>query len=66
MGNLSLSHFAYENVTFLWEYDVIIGDSLPKFGETPRKSRFWLILSSNVHTDNQTECNDTCFVENFI
>ena len=52
--NLSPSRFWSENVTFLREYDVIIGDSLPKFGETPWKLRFQPISSRNVHPDNQT------------
>ena len=51
---------------FLRDYDVIIGDSLQKIGETPQKLRFRPISSRNVHSDNQTKCNDTCFVQNFV
>ena len=57
--------FQGENVMFLWDYDVITQGFPAKNGETPSKLRFWLISSRNVHADNQTQCNNTFFVQNF-
>ena len=37
----------------------------PKLGNPPENREFQPISSRNVHSDNQTQCNDTCFVQNF-
>ena len=47
------------------ERDVITWEFPAKIGETPRNREFQPILSGNVHSDNKTECNNTCFVQNF-
>ena len=37
----------------------------PKLGNPPENRDFRPISSRNMHSDNQTQCNDTCFVQNF-
>ena len=63
MSSLAISFWS-KNVMFFQHYDVITWGFPAKIGETPSKSRFRLISSRNVHADNQTQCNDTCFVQN--
>ena len=53
---------AYKNVTFLRDYDVITMGIPPQIRETPQKMQFQPISSRNVHSNNQNQCNDTCFV----
>ena len=64
LAHLIFGHFGGENVTFLRDYDVITLGFPAKNGEIPSKSRFRPISSCNVHADNQTQCNGTCFVQN--
>ena len=52
-------------MTFFRERHVITGGFPQKIGDSPQKTRFRPISSRNVHADNQTQCNDTCFAQNF-
>ena len=52
-------------MTYFRERDVITMGIPSKIGESPENRDFRLISSRNVHSDNQTQCNDTCFVQNF-
>ena len=64
-SSLAIS-FQSKNVTFFQDYDVITREFPPKLGNPPENHNFWPISSLNMHSDNQTQCYDTCFVENFI
>ena len=57
--------FFGEIMTYFRERDVITTGIPSKIGESPENSDFRPISSCNVHSDNQTQCNDTCFVQNF-
>ena len=57
--------FFGEIMTYFRERDVITMGIPSKIGESPENRDFRPISSRNVHSDNQTQCNDTCFVQNF-
>ena len=57
--------FFGEIMTYFRECDVITTGIPSKIGESPENRDFRPISSRNVHSDNQTQCNDTCFVQNF-
>ena len=59
---MSFSDFSGEIMMYWRDYDVITREFPPKLGKPPD---FRPISSGNVHSDNQTECNDTYFVQNF-
>ena len=61
--NLSPSRFQSENVTFFRDYYVITWGFPAKIGKPPQNRDFWPISYRNVHSVNQSQCNNTCFVQ---
>ena len=59
----SFSDFSGKIMTYRQDYDVITREFPAKNWGNPRNCDFWLISSCNVHSDNQTQCNDTVLLK---